>query len=290
MATLSRLPLAFFPFFALLPSVHAFQQAFPSPVIRPASVSAQTPPNPALALEEALKKQRASLEIQRQAIHTQLGQKIPAAQSSAVLAEQFITPLITFSQPAVNQADCPALDRSKINDLVSVAAQKQSLDPALLKAVIRQESGFKPCVVSSRGAQGLMQLMPATARELHVSNPFDPEQNIRAGAAYLKQMLERYGGDLRLALVGYNAGPGRADQGDETPYPLETQNYVANILNDVGLDQADADEIKEDLAPANDAAEQAEPANRDTKPALNAIKPVFTTAPETKLSGWPTKP
>ena len=257
---------------------------------------AQTPPNPALALEEALKKQRASLERQRQAIHTQLGQKPPAAGSRAVLVEQFITPLITFNQAAFdqvafNQADCPAVDPSKIDDLVSVAAQKQSLDPALLKAVIRQESGFKPCVVSSRGAQGLMQLMPATARELHVSNAFDPEQNIRGGAAYLKQMLERYGGDLRLALVGYNAGPGRADQGEETPYPLETQNYVANILAALGMDQPDAAGTKEDLAPAEETEEQGAPAKRAPKREISGVTPVrLTPVPEIKLIGWPSSP
>jgi soluble lytic murein transglycosylase-like protein len=274
--TLSRPSAALIFLFALSPSAKGFQEPF------------QTPHNPTLAQEEALKKQRASLEIQRQAIHLQLGEKVPASRSASVLVEQFITPLITFNQPAINQADCPALDRPKIDALVSVAAQKQSLDPAILKAVIRQESGFKPCVVSPKGAQGLMQLMPATARELHVTNPFDPEQNVRGGAAYLKQMLARYGGDLRLALVGYNAGPGRADRGDETLYPLETQNYVANILND--LDQPDADEIKEDLAPADDSGEQAEPVKQASKPRLSAITLAPATIKETKLSGWPTKP
>ena len=91
--------------------------------------------------------------------------------------------------------------------------------------------------------------MPATARELRVTNAFDPAQNVQGGAAYLRQLLDRYKGDLRLALVGYNAGPGRADQPPGTPYPLETQNYVASILSDLGIDTPDSDSVKEDLAP-----------------------------------------
>lgn len=207
--------------------------------------------NPEKALEEALKMQRASLEKQRQAIQLQLAEKgSQIAPFSPYPVEQFIVPSLTPSQP-----DCPALDSGRITALVSAAAQRQSLDPALLKAVMKQESGFKPCAVSPMGAQGLMQLMPATARELHVKDVFDPSQNVHAGAAYLKELLERYKGDLRLALVGYNAGPGRADQAADTPYPLETQNYVASILADLGIDSSDAGPVKEDLAPSDEPYE-----------------------------------
>ena len=122
--------------------------------------------------------------------------------------------------------------------MIAAAAKKQSLDPALLRAVMKQESGFKPCAVSVRGAQGLMQLMPATAGLLHVEDPFDPEQNVQAGAAFLKQLLGRYKGDLRLALVAYNAGTLRADQPANAPYPLETQNYLASIFAQLGMSQA----------------------------------------------------
>lgn len=245
-------------------------------------------------MEAALKQQRASLEKQRQAIHTQLGGKAAASESAAISVEQFITPLAApnqnpLSQLTLNQPDCPPLDSSKINELVSAAAQKQSLDPALLKAVIKQESGFKPCVISVKGAQGLMQLMPTTARELHVNNAFDPVQNVQAGAAYLKQLLDRYRGDLRLALVGYNAGPVRADQGKDTPYPLETQNYVTSILADLGIGQSDAEETKEDLAPDDDSEEQTEPAasKNDPKPALSTTP---ARSPDAKLRGPLTKP
>jgi hypothetical protein len=101
-----------------------------------------------------------------------------------------------------------------------------------------------------------MQLMPATARELHVTNVFDPSQNVQAGAAYLKQLLGRYKGDLRLALVGYNAGPGRADQATDSAYPLETQNYVANILKDLGIDPPTDPPVHEDAATSSPQTEE----------------------------------
>ena len=130
------------------------------------------------------------------------------------------------------------LESSEIEPLIEEAAKKQSLSPRLMRAVIRQESGFKPCAVSSKGAQGLMQLMPATATQLRVADPFDPAQNIDAGAVFLRQMLNKYNGDLRLALAAYNAGSGRADQLDPSQYPLETQDYVARILADLGSTEA----------------------------------------------------
>ena len=80
--------------------------------------------------------------------------------------------------------------------------------------------------------------MPATAWELHVADPFDPKQNVQAGAAYLKQLLKRYNGDLRLALVAYNAGPARADQLAPSEYPLETQQYLENVLGELGIPEA----------------------------------------------------
>jgi soluble lytic murein transglycosylase-like protein len=241
---LCALSLAAFPL-----SAGARPQILSSPL--PKSTAAATTPAPPLdsekALEEALKKQRASLETQRQAIHRQLAEKVERTEVFLPPVEQFVVPL-----PAPTIPDCPALDSGKVSELVSAAAREQSLDPALLKAVIRQESAFKPCAVSLKGAQGLMQLMPATARELHVADVFDPAQNVQAGAAYLKQMLQRYQGDLRLALVGYNAGPSRADQAAEEPYPLETQNYVASILADLGIDPPASASAQEDLAPPDD--------------------------------------
>ncbi len=177
------------------------------------------------------------------------------------------------------------MENSKLTEVIAAAAQKHSLDPALLRAVIKQESGFKPCAVSIKGAQGLMQLMPATARELHVSDAFDPVQNVHAGAAYLKQLLDRYKGDLRLALVGYNAGPGRADQGAENPYPNETENYVASIFSDLGLHQPESASDQEDLAPSGSTEVETEQATKEPEKVVRKIIiPTFPTPPEMKIN------
>lgn len=109
------------------------------------------------------------------------------------------------------------------------AASRYGLDPGLLWAVARAESGLNPRAVSRAGAMGLMQLMPATARALGVTDPFDPAQNLDAGARYLRQQLERFG-DIRLALAAYNAGPGAVQQYGGVPPYRETRAYVERVL------------------------------------------------------------
>ncbi|MEZ4388791.1 MAG: transglycosylase SLT domain-containing protein [Candidatus Krumholzibacteriia bacterium] len=114
-------------------------------------------------------------------------------------------------------------------DLVA-AARQNGLDPALVLAVAVRESAGDPGAVSDRGARGLMQLMPTTAREMGVADPHDPAQNLQGGARYLARMLERYGGDVDLALAAYNAGPGNVDRaGGAVPPFAETRAYVARV-------------------------------------------------------------
>jgi soluble lytic murein transglycosylase-like protein len=113
---------------------------------------------------------------------------------------------------------------------INEAARQWKLDPALLKAVVKQESGFNPSAVSGAGAMGLMQLMPDTARELGVNNPMDARENLMGGARYLSSMLDRFDGNLTKALAAYNAGPGAVEKYGGVPPYEETQNYVSSIL------------------------------------------------------------
>jgi soluble lytic murein transglycosylase-like protein len=115
------------------------------------------------------------------------------------------------------------------DDLIEEAAGRFQLDSDLIHAVIQAESSFNPLAVSSVGAQGLMQLMPAVQQELGVSDPFDPRQNVMAGAEYLKRLLDHHGGDVALALASYNAGPGNVARYRGIPPFKETRNYVKKI-------------------------------------------------------------
>ncbi len=116
------------------------------------------------------------------------------------------------------------------DDVISEAAKKHGLSSSLLKALIHVESYFNPRAVSKKGAMGLMQIMPENLQSLNINDPFDPWENIMGGASYLKSMLNRFSGQLPLALAAYNAGPTAVERyRDIPPYP-ETENYVRKVM------------------------------------------------------------
>lgn len=150
---------------------------------------------------------------------------IPSVNAASVQPQS-----VGFSDTLSQRLKVPA----NLNSIFEEAAQKYQVPSALLKAVTKAESDFNPNAVSRSGAQGLMQLMPATARELGVSNSFDPRENIMGGAKYLSDMLRKYDGNTKLALAAYNAGSNNVDKYNGIPPFKETQNYVVKIMKYLG--------------------------------------------------------
>jgi soluble lytic murein transglycosylase-like protein len=133
---------------------------------------------------------------------------------------------------APTQAASVVLNRQDLNVVVNGAGERHQIDPDFINSVIRAESGFHQNAVSRKGAQGLMQLMPGTASQMGVANPFDPNANVEAGTKYLRDLLEKYNFDVPKALAAYNAGPKRVDQYRGVPPYYETQAYIARIIRD----------------------------------------------------------
>lgn len=128
--------------------------------------------------------------------------------------------------PYASQALAPA----ELNAIIADASAANSVPPALTNAVLMAESGGNPAAVSSAGAQGLMQLMPATAATCGIANPFDPRSNVDCGARYLHDLLLHYNNNVELAVAAYNAGPGSVDSYHGVPPYAETREYVARVV------------------------------------------------------------
>ncbi len=155
------------------------------------------------------------------------GNSRPASKSAGLQLASFRAP----SGSSRNQSTDSRYPKEVLRGMATEAAQRQQLDPALVHAVIEQESGWNHQAVSMKGAQGLMQLMPGTAQELGVADPFDPEQNLDGGTRRLRTLLERYDGNLDLTLAAYNAGGGAVERAGGVPNYRETRNYVQRITD-----------------------------------------------------------
>ncbi|HSW49113.1 MAG TPA: lytic transglycosylase domain-containing protein [Bryobacteraceae bacterium] len=177
------------------------------------------------SMEASLAQQRAAVARMRAAV---LRQRESAPPVSSPLS------LVQPAPARVAGRGCEPLPEAQLGYLIAEAGAREGLATTLLRAVIEKESSALPCAVSRKGALGLMQLMPATVAGLDVEDPFDPKENVDAGAKLLKQLLVRYGGDVALALGAYNAGPSRVDQAGNVPAIRETMDYVNHILARIG--------------------------------------------------------
>lgn len=128
--------------------------------------------------------------------------------------------------------------KGKYGQIIRTAAERYSLDSELIRAIIKVESDFNPYAISGKGAMGLMQLMPETAKEMDVVSPFEARDNIMGGSRYLRKLLNRFDGDLRLGLAAYNAGPNRVLQYGGVPEIPETRYYVDKVLREYGKNRA----------------------------------------------------
>ena len=152
---------------------------------------------------------------------------VQAAQSAAAEVNSYLGK----SPSSQNSLARSGFTQREIDAAIDQAASRHSVDPNLVRALVKVESNFNPNAISRKGAMGLMQLMPQTARQLNLKNPFDPQQNIDAGVRHLKQLLDNYNGDVRLSLAAYNAGSGAVSRSRGIPRYSETQNYVRRITN-----------------------------------------------------------
>lgn len=183
------------------------------------------PDGAATAMSDAIAQQRAAVLQQVSSV---------AGKPATAPGSFFTAPWVGPPTSTLSSAACDPMPADELDKLVIESSQQQGVKADLIRAVIDQESGSKPCAVSWKGAQGLMQLMPGTSLEFGVTDPFDPRQSVQAGTKLLKQLLAKYNNDVTLALAAYNAGAGRVDKDGGVPQIAETRNYVSDIQSKLG--------------------------------------------------------
>jgi hypothetical protein len=192
--------------------------AFSGMILGQTTPATPTPVRPAPS--NAIEQQRASV----------LKQVMSITGKPAALGAFFTVPWVDGMASRPLPPPCDPMATAELEQLIEQNSKQQGVKSDLIRAVINQESGNRPCAVSSKGAQGLMQLMPGTADELGVADPFNAKQNVEAGTKLLKQLLAKYNGDVSLTLAAYNAGSGRVDRDGGVPAIPETLSYVTQIL------------------------------------------------------------
>jgi len=186
-----------------------------------------TPQSPPASLDPPRTGIATAIEQQRASV---LKQVTSVTGKPAAPGAFFTVPWVEGTASRIVPPPCDPMATPELEQLIEQNSQQHGVKSDLIRAVINQESGNRPCAVSSKGAQGLMQLMPATAEELGVADPFNAKQNVEAGTRLLKQLLAKYKGDVSLTLAAYNAGSGRVDRDGGVPAIPETLGYVTQIL------------------------------------------------------------
>jgi len=213
---------------------------------------------------DVLSEQIASFEVE----------DTPPAPSPETAAQQpIVTNPVSPAQPVAN-------NKVDLDEVVRQASQRRQLDPDFVNSVIKAESNFHPRAVSPKGAQGLMQLMPGTAAQLGVSDPFDPKANVEAGTTYLSSLLDLYHDDPIKALAAYNAGPQRVEQYHGVPPYRETHAYISRIVRDFNAKKRAQVKTAQVQAPVQTTQAQAPVAtkkNPRTKAAQKGTTPSRTT-------------